>query len=182
VTKQADITVLLRRIREGNREAEEELYNAVYSDLLEKARRLMYRERPGHTLQSRDLVNELYLRLHFVKDLDWQDRNHFFAIATRSMRHFLIDYHKKWHKVQKCPLPPDELLRPSEWDLDLAVEIAKLLEQLKEHDPLLCTVVDMKGFLLMTNQEIARALDLSETTVRRRWHDARLWLLERLKN
>src|SRR5262245_61661940 len=87
-----DITKLLLEIRAGNREAEAELMSRVYAELRRIARGWMRRERSDHTMQPTDLVNEAYLRIVGQQDKDWQNRSHFFAVASQVMRRILVDY------------------------------------------------------------------------------------------
>lgn len=86
-----DITRLLAECREGSKEAEAELFDLVYRQLREVAQHHMRRERPGHTLQTTALVNEVYLRL-FGSEINWQNRTHFFAVAAQMMRRILVDH------------------------------------------------------------------------------------------
>ena len=88
----ADITELLHRWRDGSRDAENELFALVFPDLRRIAQYLMKGERKGHTMQATDLVDQIYLKLVLAKDRDWQNRAHFFAIAGRAMRRYLIDH------------------------------------------------------------------------------------------
>ena len=90
-----EITRLLRKWREGNREAENELFARVYPNLRRLAHYMMKGERKGHSLQATDVVDQIYFRLVAAKDRDWQDRRHFYAIAGRAMRQYLIDYARK---------------------------------------------------------------------------------------
>src|SRR5689334_3694584 len=90
--RSGDITELLQKWREGSREAENELFALVLPNLRRLAHYLMSRERKGHTLQPTELVDQIYLRLVAAKDRDWRNRQHFFAIAARAMRRYLIDY------------------------------------------------------------------------------------------
>src|SRR5580658_4938340 len=88
----ADITLLLQQWREGNRDAENELFDLVTPNLRRLAHYLMKGERKGHTMQATELVDQIYFRLVGAKDRDWRNRAHFFAIAGRAMRRYLIDY------------------------------------------------------------------------------------------
>src|SRR5271165_880856 len=87
-----DVTLLLQKWREGSREAENELFTLVAPNLRRLAHYMMKAERKGHTLQATELVDEIYLRLVGAKDQDWRNRAHFFAIAARAMRRYLVDY------------------------------------------------------------------------------------------
>src|SRR5437763_3568014 len=90
--KAQDITQLLHKWREGSREAENELFTLVLPQLRRLARYLMRGERKGHSLQPTELVDQIYFRMVAAKDRDWQNRRHFFAIASRAMRRHLIDH------------------------------------------------------------------------------------------
>lgn len=87
-----DVTQLLLKWREGDREAENELFTLVFPNLRRLAHYLMRGERKSHSLQATELVDQLYFRLVAAKDRDWQNRQYFFAIAGRAMRRYLIDY------------------------------------------------------------------------------------------
>src|SRR5579863_8962588 len=87
-----DITQLLQQWRDGNREAENELFSVVTPNLRRLARYILKGERQGHSLQATELVDQIYFRLVRAKDRDWRNRSHFFAIAARAMRRYLIDY------------------------------------------------------------------------------------------
>jgi len=86
-----EITGILRAWREGSEQALDKLTPEIYSELHRAARQAMRNERDGHTLQTTALINELYLRLPDLQDIDWQGRTHFFAICARQMRRILID-------------------------------------------------------------------------------------------
>ena len=92
VDQTGDITQLLQRWREGNRDAENELFALVLPNLRRLAHYLMKRERKGHSMQATELVDQVYFRLVAAKDRDWRNRQHFFAIAARAMRRYLIDH------------------------------------------------------------------------------------------
>jgi len=87
-----DITQLLQKWRAGSRQAENELFTLVMPNLRRLAHYLMKAERKGHTMQATELVDQIYFRLVGAKDRDWRNRAHFFAIAGRVMRRYLIDY------------------------------------------------------------------------------------------
>ena len=90
--KTGDITPLLHKWRDGSRTAENELFAIVLPNLRRLAHHLMRGERKGHSLQATELVDQIYLRLVAAKDRDWRNRQHFFAIAARVMRRYLIDH------------------------------------------------------------------------------------------
>jgi RNA polymerase sigma factor (TIGR02999 family) len=128
VAEDGDITGLLRRWREGNSEAEGELFRRVMPDLRRLARYFMRGERKGHSLQSTELVDEIYLRLAVAKDRDWQDRGHFFAFAARAMRRYLIDYARRRGSNQFVPMAElEDVLRTSGSKVETALTVAALL-------------------------------------------------------
>lgn len=86
-----NVTQLLQDWSKGNQQALEELLPLIYNELRQLAHNFLYRERPGHTLQTTALVHEAYLKLIDQKDSRWQNRSHFFAIAAQAMRRILID-------------------------------------------------------------------------------------------
>src|SRR5262245_29157988 len=88
----SDITELLQRWRDGSRDAENDLFALVLPNLRRLAHYLMKGERKGHTMQATELVNQVYIKLVAAKDRDWRSRKHFFAIAARAMRRYLIDH------------------------------------------------------------------------------------------
>ena len=175
-----EVTRLLKRLKEGDRDAGEQLIPLVYDQLRGAARRALAGERPGHTLQATELVHEAYFKLLGSAQVDWQGRAHFVAIAARAMRQILVDHarrrqaDKRGGGVQhvtlgdaeaELALPPEELLA-----LDTA------LDRLQEHDPRMRSVVEYRFFGGLTEKEIAEVLDLTVRTVQRDWVKARAWL------
>jgi RNA polymerase sigma factor (TIGR02999 family) len=178
-----DITFLLRRWREGNREAENQLFALVLPNLRRLAHHLMRGERKGHTLQATELVDQIYLRLVTAKDRDWQNRQHFFAIAARAMRRYLIDHARGRPNAEFLALEGMENLLPaSSAKLEMAITIDRLLEQLADTKPEWCTLVEVKYFLGLTDEEAAETLGLKIRTMQRMWRDARQWLFEHMES
>ena len=178
----SDITRLLRMWAAGDRTVENELFNLVLPQLRRVARALLNKERGGHPLQATELVNDVFTALVRAKDRDWQDRAHFFAIAARAMRWRLIDMGRQRQGREIVPLDGlDSLLRDRCVNLDQAMEINQLLDELAATHPDWCMVVEMKCFLGLSDQEAADALGMPLRTVQRMWHDAREWLFERTK-
>jgi RNA polymerase sigma factor (TIGR02999 family) len=180
--KTGDITHLLHKWRDGSRSAENELFALVLPNLRRLAHHLMKGERQGHSLQATELVDQIYLRLVAAKDRDWQNRQHFFAIAARAMRRYLIDHARGRPNAEFIALAGIENLLPaSSAQLDLAVTIDRLLEQLAETKPEWCTLVEVKYFLGLTDEEAAEMLGLKIRTMQRMWRDARQWLFEHME-
>jgi RNA polymerase sigma factor (TIGR02999 family) len=174
-----DITQLLQEWREGNREAENELFTLVTPNLRRLAHYLMKAERKGHTLQATELVDQIYFRLVGAKDRDWRNRAHFFAIAGRAMRRYLIDYARGRPDAMIVPLEGIRDTLPADSaKIDLAITVDRLLDQLAETKPEWCGIVEVKYFLGLTDEEAADALGLKLRTMQRMWLDARQWLFE----
>jgi RNA polymerase sigma-70 factor, ECF subfamily len=142
-------------------------------------------ERPGHSLQATALVNEAYLRLVNAKDVGWQDRAHFLAVAARVMRRILVDharsrgYQKRGGGAAHVTLD-DALVVASEPDQDF-VALDEALTALAVVDARKSQVVEMRFFGGLTLEETAEALQVSRDTVKRDWKMAKLWLLRELR-
>ncbi len=95
-----DITQMLIDWSNGDREALDRLMPVVYAELRRQAARHLRRERVGHTLQTTDLIHEAYIRLVDQKNVRWQNRAHFFAVAAQSMRRILVDHARRRHRAQ----------------------------------------------------------------------------------
>ena len=141
-------------------------------------------ERPGHSLQATALVNEVYLRLVNAKDVGWQDRAHFLAVAARVMRHILVDharsrqYQKRGGDAVRVTLD-EALVVASEPDQDF-VALDEALTALAVVDARKSQVVEMRFFGGLTLEETAAALQISRDTVKRDWTMAKAWLLREL--
>jgi RNA polymerase sigma factor (TIGR02999 family) len=179
MTEQSDITGLLHQWREGSREAENQLFELVWPNLRRLAHHFMRRERSGHTMQATELVDQIYLRLVAARDRDWRSRQHFFAIAARAMRRYLIDHARGRADVPFVAMEGMENLLPATGaKIDLAMTVDRLLEQLAQTHPEWCTLVEVKFFLGLTDEEAAESLGLKLRTMQRMWRDARQWLFE----
>jgi len=179
----ADITGLLHKWRDGSREAENELFELVLPNLRRLARHFMRGERKGHTLQPTELVNQIYLRMVAAKDRDWQNRQHFYAIAARAMRRYLIDYARGRPDAEFVALEGlDRLLPASSAKVDQAIAVDRLLNDLAQTKPDWCTLVEVKYFLGLTDEEAAETLGLKLRTMQRMWRDARQWLFEHMES
>jgi RNA polymerase sigma factor (TIGR02999 family) len=176
-----EVTLLLHRWRAGDRSAEGRLFELLLPDLRRIAGRYFSGERAAHTLQPTALVNEGFLRLAAAKTVDWQDRGHFFAIAARVMRRCLIDHARARPEVAFLPLEglPEGLIATRN-PLEVAIAVDALLDELGKEWPQRQSVVELKYFLGMTDEEAAEALGLSLHTLQREWHRARRWLFDRL--
>jgi len=180
-TGPGEVTLLLREWRAGDREAEGKLFELLLPDLRKIAGRCFRGERQGHTLQPTALVNEAFFRLAKAKNIDWQDRGHFLAVAARVMRRYLIDYARARPSVRFLPMEglPERILA-SRSPLEFAISMDALLDELENQSHQQRVVVELKFFLGMTDAEAAEELHLSLHTLQREWYRARRWLFERL--
>ena len=177
-----EITTLLRAWSAGDRSVEERLFTLVLPDLHKLAQFLMSGERANHSLQPTELMNEAYFRLVRAKERDWENRRHFFAVAARAMRHLLIDHARGRPKGAMIPIEEfAELLRGRDAQLELAVAINDLLDEMESKQPEWCSIVELKYFAGFTDEEAAEALAIPLRTLQRQFSDARRWLYERLE-
>lgn len=177
-----DITLLLQQWREGSRTAEDALFAMVMPNLRRLAHHLMRGERKGHTLEATELVNQIYFRMVGAKDRDWRSRQHFFAIAARAMRRYLIDYARSRPDADVVALEGIQNLLPADSaKLDLAISVDRLLNELADEKPEWCSLVEVKYFLGLSDEEAAETLGLKLRTMQRMWHEARQWLFEHLQ-
>jgi RNA polymerase sigma-70 factor, ECF subfamily len=183
---QGQVTALLKQWRGGDQRAFEQLAELVYDELRRMARGYLRGERPGHTLQPTALVHETYMRLAGHQAVAWEDRRHFFAIAATTMRRILVD-HARHQRCQKRGgnLPTISLdgvgeLAESQRSAEI-VAIHEALERLAAEDPLKSSVVELRFFAGLTNEQAADVLGCSEPTVRRHWRLAKLWLYRDLR-
>jgi RNA polymerase sigma factor (TIGR02999 family) len=179
-----DITQLLLAWGAGDRAALDELMPLVHGELRKLARNYMRNQRPDHTLQTTALVNEAYLRLIDSSRVNWQNRNHFFAISAQLMRRVLVDFArarnsiKRGGELQKVEL--DEALAvPLDQKTDL-VALDDALKALAEFSPRQSEVVELRYFGGLSEEEIAAHLEVSVRTVRRDWSVARAWLFRKM--
>ena len=179
-----EVTNLLIQLRHGNRDAESRLMPLVYTELRRLAGRYMRGERPGHTLQATALVHEAYLRLVGQKDVDWQNRAHFFGVAANLMRRILVDHartklaKKRGGDDQRVSLDEAMLVQSKAHPQLLALDEA--LDRLAKRDPRQARVVDLRYFGGLNDEETAEVLGISVRTVKRDWNVARAWLYQQL--
>lgn len=181
----SEITALLRQLQGGDANAEARLIEAVYPELKRIASRQMRSERANHTLQTTALANEAYLKLAHRKDVDWQNRAHFFAVAARVMRRILLDYARS-HRAQKrggqrpqVPLSDAYAFCPARCEEVIILD--ELLTKLARRDDDAAKVVELRFFGGLSVAETAEVLQTSERTVKRKWKLARAWLHARLR-
>lgn len=184
----AELTQLLVQYGRGEKAALERLLPAVYSELRKLAQSYLRRENPGHTLQATALVHEAYFKLIDQRDVQWQNRAHFFGVAAQVMRRILIDHARAKHAGKRggtqAKLSFDEALHWADDDENsqnlLALEDA--LNKLTELDPRQGKVVELRYFGGLSIEETAEVLQTSPATVKRDWTMAKAWLYRELGN
>jgi len=180
--KTGEITVLLRQWRDGDRSAENELFTLVLPHLRRLAHYLMKGERKGHSLEPTELIDQAYLRMISAKERDWRNRQHFFAIAARAMRRQLIDHARGRPSADFVPLEGLENLLPGDSaKIETGIVVDRLLDGLAEIEPQWCTLVELKYFLGLTDDQAAEAMGIKLRTLQRMWRDARQWLFEHME-
>lgn len=180
----ATITQLLVQWSRGEQQALDALTPMVYQELRRLARRHLRRERPDHTLESTALVHEAYLRLIDQNNIQWQNRNHFFALASELIRRILVDYARNRMAVkrggQNIKLSLDEAIAaPEKKDLDL-VALDDALQALAARDPRQSRIVELRYFGGLTLETTAEVLGISLATVKRDWLLAKAFLKREL--
>lgn len=180
----AEVTQLLRAWGQGDEGALEQLAPLVESELHRLARKYMRRERPGNTLQTTALVNEVYLRLIDTQQVTWQNRAHFFAVSARMMRRILTDFARSRHYQKRgggaVHVSWEQAFAASqEPDSDI-VAIDDALNQLAALDPRKAQVVELRFFGGLSVEETAEVLKISQQTVMRDWKFAKSWLMRAL--
>ena len=182
-----EITEILRTWGDGSREVLDVLLPLVYDELHRQAHRYLRGERAGHTLQTTALINEAYLKLIEQKNVGWESRTHFFAIAASLMRRILIDYARSKKRIKRggvdlqdyVPLDDNLLIAVGESNLDL-LDLDAALTRLTEMDEQQSKIVELKFFSGLSIEETAKALGISPATVKRDWNMAKAWLYQEL--
>jgi RNA polymerase sigma factor (TIGR02999 family) len=181
VPSKVEVTQLLKAWGTGDDRALEQLTPVVENELHRLAHRYMAREKPGHTLQTTALVNEVYLRLVDVQAVSWQDRAHFFAISARMMRRILTDfararsYQKRGGGAVQVTLDEGLVVAPGK-DADI-MALDEALTQFAVLYPRQSQVVELRFFGGLEVEEAAEALKISPETIKRDWRFAKTWLL-----
>lgn len=181
----SQITQLLIHASAGGREAFDQLFPLVYDHLRAIAGDQLAMEQAGHTLQKTALVHEVYIKLIDRTMVQWQDRAHFYYIATRAMRRILVDYARKKATGKRgggrhrITLDEDQLNMDNH--AEELIELNDLIDKMAEFDERKSQIVEMRFFTGMSIREIAEILDVSTRTVDRDWLKARSWLYKELK-
>lgn len=181
---QRPITDLLLDIGAGRTEAIDQLFPLVYEELHRIAHRVGSNERTDHTLGTTGLVHETYLRLVDQTRVGFQDRNHFFSLAARAMRHVLVDYARRRRALKRGgsqePLRLDEGVMAIDERAETLCALDEALTRLAALDPRLAQVVECRFFGGLTEEETADVVGTTSRTVRRDWTKAKGWLYREL--
>jgi RNA polymerase sigma-70 factor, ECF subfamily len=182
----AHLTRLLHEWRDGDRDALDQLMPLVYEELRTLAARQLKNEWRHDRLQTTVVVNEAYLKLFGQRDIDWQNRGHFFALASQFMRRIIVDHARQGLRQKRgggelavelddgTPAPARPIDAVDALDLDRA------LHKLEGLDPDQARIVEMRFFGGLTVEETAAALGISPATVKREWALAKGWLYREL--
>jgi RNA polymerase sigma factor (TIGR02999 family) len=181
-----DVSELLVAWGAGDRTALDRLLPLVYRELRYLARRQLRRERPDHSLQTTDLVNEAYLRLVGHRNANWQHRAQFLAVSARIMRRILVDHARRTQYQKRgggaVRIPLDDVTLVSGAASEDVVALDDALQKLSLHDPRKCQVVELRYFGGLTVEEIAQHLGVAEITVKRDWSIAKAWLSRQISH
>jgi RNA polymerase sigma factor (TIGR02999 family) len=180
VAANGNITELLVGYARGDKEALDKLMPIVYEELRRQAARYLRKERPGHTLQTTALIHEAYVRLVDQRNVQWQNRAHFFGIAAQLMRRILVDHARTKKRVKRGGSDVrvsinDANVAVKGQDLDV-VALDEALQRLAEIDEQQSRVVELRFFSGLTVEETAAVMGISKATVKRDWSMAKAWL------
>ncbi len=180
---QQNVTVMLRKARDGEAVANEELYDYVFTHLHDIAKGLMRSERLDHSLQTTALVSEVWLRLGGA-DIDWQDRAHFYRVAARVMRRALVDHARARRTAKRDSGGERDSLDAlvdawGEMDYDL-LDLNDALEALADSDETLARIVELRFFAGLTLEQVGETVGMPFQKVHRSWSFARSWLHDRM--
>ncbi len=181
----SEVTQLLLNWSDGDKQAVDKLMPLVYDELYRLATSYMRRESSEHTLQSTALVNEAYLKLVDQTRVNWQNRSHFFGIASQVMRRILVDYarrnlaEKRGGNAETISLDDAVIFKREKSSEIIALDEA--LKSLAKIDERRQKVVELRFFGGLTFEETAEVLDVSKNTVVRDWNFAKAWLYRQIK-
>jgi RNA polymerase sigma factor (TIGR02999 family) len=181
-----DVSTLLAELRNGKKEAMDDLMAVVYPEMRRIAGHYLRLERPDHTLQTTALVHEAYVRMFGAVRTDWRNRAYFFAAVAKETRRILVDYARA-RNAQKRPGKrvmislsdiKDLGTRPDE---DL-VALDEALTRLEQMEPRAARAVELRFFTGLSERETAEALHISVSTLKRDWEFAKAWLFNELRS
>jgi RNA polymerase sigma factor (TIGR02999 family) len=181
-----DITGLLAALREGDRGALDRLFPIVYRELHDRAHRQLAGRRSGDTLSTTALVHEAYLKLTGSAHQSYQDRTHFFAVASRAMRQILVDYARRHAAAKRGsggrPISLDADAIPDPGRSEELLELDEALTRLERLDERLGQVVELRFYGGLSVEEVGEVMGVSPRTVKRDWRKARAFLYQTIRD
>lgn len=182
--KATDITAMLVNASNGKKWASDRLWSVVYDELHKMASMQLRYENRKRSFTSTALVHEAYLRIMDSDKIDWQNRAHFFGIASRVMRRVIVDNARKISAQKRgggqCNDTFDEQAFIAEENVQEVIDLDQALEQLALLNERWSKVVECRYFGGLTTEETAQALDVSPRTVERDWLKAKTWLYSQM--
>jgi RNA polymerase sigma factor (TIGR02999 family) len=182
---QTQVTKLLTAWGKGDPSALNELVPLVYTELHRIARRVWSQHQQNQTLQPTALINEAYLKLASAEGVSYQDRSHFFAVASMAMRQILVNHARSHLSAKRGGGRPnvslDDVQRAVDAEAQEILSLHEALEALQAVDPRKSRVVEMRYFGGLSIEETAEAMEVSIGTVNRDWRLARSWLIREMK-
>lgn len=185
MSDKSQVTQLLQKIQNGSEEAYDRLFPLVYNELKRLAYSKLQQERDDITLTETALVHEVYMKMADQDALEATGKSHFMAIAARCMRQILIDHARKKQREkrggdQQDVTYIDELIKVRHQAEEL-LDLDEKIDELAELNQRLADVVELRFFGKLTIYQTAKALDVSQSTVKRDWAKARGWLYKELE-
>jgi RNA polymerase sigma factor (TIGR02999 family) len=181
-----EVTHILSAIEQGDAHAAAELLPVVYAELRRLAKQKLAQEKPGQTLQATALVHEAYLRLVDQETVQrWDSRGHFFTAAAEAMRRILVENARRKrtekHGGQLARQELDEVEIAARSPSEDVLALDEALAKLEAEDPVKAKLVKLRYFSGLTEEDAAKVLGVSRTTVQRQWRYAKAWLLDELR-
>jgi RNA polymerase sigma factor (TIGR02999 family) len=178
--KPPDVTLLLQRVSAGNSDALNDLCEAVYGELRRQAARYLRRERQNHTLQPTALVNDAFMKLVDQRNVQWQNRAHFFGVAAQAMRRIVIDHARTRNRIKRGGVRQavtlnEAMIAGESRSIDV-LALDEALSRLAGLDERQARIVELRYFAGLSVEETAEVTGLSPATVKREWAMARAWL------
>jgi RNA polymerase sigma factor (TIGR02999 family) len=175
-----DLTVWLKRMSSGERQASEHVGALVYTELRRMAALAIRHENRYHSLQPSLLVSEVFMKLMKGRPIDWQDRSHFYSVAARMMRQIVVDYFRQSGAQKRPPrglqIDARDAIVFTDERRDEALMVDEAIDMLKEVDARAASVVELRYFGGLTCDETAGVLNVNGRTVKRDWEMAQWWL------
>ena len=179
-----EVTLLLDRARQGDRDAGEQVYGLMYGELRQLAARLLFREQAGHTLPPTALVHEAYLKLMGDAAPELNNRAHLMGVAARAMRQVLVEHARRRLAAKRgggeAVVTLIEEIAPAAMPTEQLLALDEALRRLDTLSPRLRQVVECRFFAGLTEDETAVVLGVTTRTVQRDWARARAWLYQEL--